>query len=262
MSDLKITIIQARLVWEHRDKNISNFDTLLNRVKRNTTHLIVLPEMFSTGFTMNTKSMAETMEGSSVAWMHNVAETKNAVVCGSLIIKERGKYFNRLVWMQPNGKVHTYDKRHLFRMARENNYYSAGAKKFIGEIKGWRICPQVCYDLRFPVWSRNTQKEKFDVLLYVANWPKRRNFAWRQLLIARAIENQVYVAGVNRIGKDGNGIDYTGDSVVLDPLGKKVSKTKSSRQSVETILLSEKALKELRKNFPVLLDADEFKIKS
>jgi predicted amidohydrolase len=214
--------------------------------------------MFTTGFTMNASEHAESMEGDTLLWMKGIAAEKNSVVCGSIIVVERKKFYNRLLWVQPDGQVHFYDKRHLFRMAGEHKTFSGGNKKLIVEWKGWRICPMVCYDLRFPVWSRNVND--YDLLLYVANWPQRRKYAWNQLLIARAIENQCYVAGVNRVGLDGQNITYSGDSVVLDPLGQKRSSLKTLATAIETVTLNGKTLSELRKEFPVLMDADQFKI--
>jgi len=263
MKDLKVTIVQTKLFWENISKNLEHFSEKIKSIKRNSTDLILLPEMFSTGFTMNAKNLAEKMDGSAMRWMRDVANSKNAVVCGSLIIEEDRNYFNRLIWMQPNGNFKQYDKRHLFRMATENDIYKAGDEKIITEINDWSICPLVCYDLRFPVWSRNNVlNKKYDVLIYVANWPEKRVYAWKQLLIARAIENQSYVVGLNRIGKDGNGFNHTGDSVAINFLGEKISKTKPSKESVETISLSWKKLKEYRESFPALLDADEFEIKT
>jgi omega-amidase len=261
--NLKVTIIQTKLFWESVSQNLEHFSEKLKTIRKNSTDLILLPEMFSTGFTMNAKNLGEKMNGSAVKWMQDVASSKNAVVCGSLIITEGGNYFNRLIWMNPNGTFKKYDKRHLFRMATENDIYKAGTEKIIVEIKDWRICPLVCYDLRFPAWSRNEAwNKKYDVLIYIANWPERRAYAWRQLLIARAIENQSYVIGLNRIGKDGNGFNHTGDSAVINFLGERMSTTKPSKESVETISLSREKLAAYRESFPALLDADEFEIKT
>lgn len=258
MKPLRITPVQTSLSWESADQNLSHFAKLLSSVRKGSTDLILLPEMFTTGFTMNTRAVAEKMDGKTVAWMHQTAKEKNAVICGSVVIEERGNYYNRLIWVQPDGKILHYDKRHLFRMAKEHLTYSPGKKKLIVELKGWRVCPLVCYDLRFPVWSRNTGD--YDLLLYVANWPERRRFAWSQLLIARAIENQCYVAGLNRVGVDGKEITYTGDSVVLDPFGEKISKLKPSKTQIETVKLDPKVLLNARKNFPVMMDSDRFRI--
>lgn len=258
MKNLRVTLVQTDLVWENSVRNIELIEERISGIGRSTTDLIILPEMFNTGFTMNASQVAEKMPGLTIAVMKLMARDKNAVVCGSVIIEEKGKYFNRLIWMPPKGAYSFYDKRHLFRMANEHKTFTAGTNRLIVELKGWKICPLVCYDLRFPVWSRS--RGDIDLLLYVANWPSRRRYAWKQLLIARAIENQCYVAGVNRTGKDGNGIEYAGDSVVLDALGKKLSKTAVNKISIETVVLNYKELAVFRKQFPVMLDADDFTI--
>ncbi|MBL0340754.1 MAG: amidohydrolase [Bacteroidetes bacterium] len=258
MKDLKITLLQSTLFWEQPEANRNHFGKKLKDVRKNSTHLILLPELFTSGFTMNAKSVAESMEGPSVAWMLEMAENKNAVVCGSLVIKEKNKFFNRLIWAQPDGKIVHYDKRHLFRMAKEDKTYEQGKDRLLIDLNGWNICPLVCYDLRFPVWSRS--KGEIDLLVYIANWPSRRSYPWKQLLIARAIENQCFVAGLNRIGMDGNNILHSGDSVALDPLGMSISTIKANKESVETCTLKYKQLEELRASFPVLKDADKFKI--
>jgi omega-amidase len=255
---LKITLVQTELEWENAPANLKRFNKILQGIGKNKTDIILLPEMFTTGFTMNAKQLAERMDGESVQWMRELAAKKNAVVCGSLVIEDKKKFYNRLVWMRPDGTYEYYDKRHLFRMANEHLTYSSGKKKLIVEWKGWKICPLVCYDLRFPVWSRNTGD--YDLLLYVANWPERRRYAWSQLLIARAIENQCFVAGLNRVGVDGKNISYTGDSVVLDPFGEKSSRIKPAKVQVETVKLDPKVLLNARKNFPVMMDKDRFRI--
>ena len=258
MKNLKITILQTSLHWEDIEKNLAGIYDKLAVVKKSETDLIVLPEMFTTGFTMNASAIAETMDGTAVRFLKKTAKEKNAVITGSVVIMENGNYFNRLLWVQPDGNVQSYDKRHLFRMANEQEKYTAGLERKIFEINGWKICPLICYDLRFPVWSRNN--EEIDLLFYVANWPSRRRYAWKQLLIARAIENQCYVAGVNRVGIDGNDVAYAGESVVLDALGDKMSTFKPNIASVETIILDYNKLNDYRKQFPVMLDADQFKI--
>ena len=258
MKDLKITLIQSSLAWENPSANLEHFEQLIKKIRKNSTHLIVLPEMFTTGFTMNAAAVAETMDGPAVTWMVTTAQNKKAVVCGSVVIREKGKFYNRLIWAQPDGKLFTYDKRHLFRMAHEQNTYAAGKKKIFMSINGWNILPLICYDLRFPVWSRN--KNEVDLMVYVANWPERRIYAWKQLLIARAIENQCYVAGLNRIGEDGNKIPHSGDSVVLDPLGMPMGEFATGKAIIKTTVLRANVLIELRKKFPVAMDADNFKI--
>jgi omega-amidase len=223
--------------------------------------------MYTTGFSMHPERVAEPIQGHTYDWLIKKATEKKAVICGSVAVKEDGKYYNRLYWVDSYGDVSTYNKRHLFRMAKEDQHYTAGDEKIIQQLSGWQVCPLVCYDLRFPVWSRNTYKKvdghlkaKYDVLIYVANWPAVRSYPWKQLLIARAIENQCYVIGVNRIGKDGNGFDHSGDSMVINPKGEIISKTRSNHESIETINLDKAFLEEFRKQFPVGLDADDFEL--
>lgn len=258
---MKITFIQTRLHWEDRDKNLEHFTSLIDSIKE-PTDLIVLPEMFTTGFSMNPEKIAEPHQTLSFEWLKKKAAEKKAVITGSIAIEENGKYYNRLHWAQPNGEVDFYDKRHLFRLAKEDEKYTMGQQKILKKINDWKIQPLICYDLRFPVWSRNfkDQQPVYDVLIYVANWPEVRNYPWKQLLIARAIENQCYVIGVNRIGKDGNGFEHSGDSVVINPRGEIVSKTKAHEESVETVTLDKNYLEEFRKVFPVGLDSDNFKL--
>lgn len=257
MEDLRVTIVQSSLHWEDIDANIASFTQTLEAVKPATTDVIVIPEMFSTGFTMNTKAVGEGMDGKAVNWMKRTATKLQCVITGSILIKENNKFYNRLVWMRPDGTYETYDKRHLFRMGEENNNFTRGTKRLIVELKGWKICPLICYDLRFPVWSRNVNMA-YDCLIYVANWPDVRSYPWRQLLIARAIENQAYTVGVNRIGVDGLDMAYSGYSAVMDPKGQIISTTKPDTLSVETVTLSRKALDDFRKAFPLGLDADGF----
>jgi len=268
IKDLKITLVQTSLVWEDIDANLASFSQKLAAVESSSTDLIVLPEMFSTGFTMNASGVAETMDGKAIKWLAEMASQKKCVITGSLVIKDEGNYYNRLIWMRPDGTYDIYDKRHTFRMAEENKTYSSGNKKRIVELNGWKICPMICYDLRFPVWSRNVANSQqliansfsYDCLIYVANWPERRSYAWRHLLIGRAIENQAYVVGVNRIGQDGNGIDYPGYSVALSPKGEPLSNISPNTDSIETVTLSYKELEDFRREFPVALDADKFNI--
>ncbi|MCE3229187.1 MAG: Nitrilase/cyanide hydratase and apolipoprotein N-acyltransferase [Bacteroidetes bacterium] len=261
---MKITLIQTSLYWENREKNIAHFDALIASIKEET-DLIILPEMFTTGFTMNPEKQAEPWNGATLEWMKQKAREKNAVVTGSVSVEENKKYFNRLLWAEPNGNVSHYDKRHLFRMGKEDQHYSAGKTKIITKIRNWNICPLICYDLRFPVWSRNKFNAKdntwqYDVLIFVANWPEVRIYPWKQLLIARAIENQCYVIGVNRIGKDGNDIAHSGDSLVINPRGEIINKTKTGEESIETVVLDRNYLEDFRKIFPVGMDADTFEI--
>jgi len=259
MNDLKITIIQSNLDWENIDKNLEVFSSKINSIIE-PTDLIVLPEMFTTGFSMQPEKFADTMDGRTVRWMKKQATKKNCVITGSFICVENGNYYNRLIWMQPDGTFSAYDKRHLFSMANEHKHYTAGTKKITQEINGWKICPLICYDLRFPVWSRNIKNNPYDVLIYVANWPERRNHPWKTLLLARAIENQCYVVGLNRIGNDGNEIYHSGDSAVINFKGEIISKTPAHDESIETITLRHSDLEEFKTQFPVLNDADEFKL--
>lgn len=249
---LRVTLVQTALHWEKKEDNLKHFDQLLASV--NDTDLIVLPEMFSTGFSMRPELFAESMEGSTVLWMEKIAAEKNTCVIGSIIIKEENKFYNRLVWVYPNGDIYTYDKRHLFSMGNEHQHYTAGQDRPRVMLKEWVVCPLICYDLRFPVWSRNTEPI-YDLLIYVANWPDVRRHAWKTLLTARAIENQAYVMGVNRIGKDANDIEHAGDSCVIDAKGTWISETKPYKESVETLTINLKELKEFREKFPVLNDS-------
>lgn len=260
--DLKVTIIQSELHWENVDENLSMFSDKINAISE-PTDLLVLPEMFNTGFSMLSEKLAESMDGKTVAWMKQQAKTSDAVITGSLIIKEHNKFYNRLIWAQPDGEIHVYDKRHLFRMANEHENFSSGNRRLIVNYKGWRICPMVCYDLRFPVWSRNTSKNEspaYDDLIYMANWPEARKTHWSKLLEARAIENQCYVAGVNRIGQDDNGFSYTGNSVVIDFMGEVIASTTEKVASTVSVVLSIDKLNDWREKFPLSLDGDVFEV--
>ena len=265
MEEINISLVQSTIFWEDTAKNLQHFDQLVSGIQEET-DLIVLPEMFTTGFTMQPAKLAEENGGSGLAWMKAKAQEKKCVITGSICVNEDGKYYNRLFWVRPDGSYSQYDKRHLFRMARENEYYTQGSNLITESIKGWKIRPLICYDLRFPIWSRNRWTEEYnadyDVLLYVANWPEVRNYPWKHLLIARAIENQAYVVSVNRIGKDGNGIDHSGDSACINPRGELISTIKSHVETIETIKINPNYLIEFRKQFPVGNDADGFEIKS
>lgn len=259
--NLRVAMVQTRLHWQDREANLESLSERLSTISGNT-DVIVLPEMFSTGFSMDT-AVAEPMEGHAMKWMLNKANEFGSVVCGSLMIRENGEFFNRLIWMHPDGSYDCSDKKHLFRMSGEHKHFSAGKERLIVRLGNWKICPLVCYDLRFPVWSRNQLKEgihDYDMLIYVANWPELRAHAWKSLLVARAIENQAYVVGVNRVGRDGNEIGYSGDSAVIDYKGEKISRTEKYGDRVEVIELSLDALQSYRKSFPVLEDADNFKL--
>ena len=260
MTDLKITIIQSNLHWENKEMNLKMFSQKINNIAEST-DLIILPEMFTTGFSMSPQKFAESMSGPTVKWMQEKAKEKGCAITGSFICEENGNYFNRLVWMNADGTYSVYDKRHLFRMANEDNHYSFGKSKLIVELKGWKICPLICYDLRFPVWSRNRSSFNYDLLIYVANWPEIRSYPWKTLLLARAIENQCYVVGLNRVGDDGNKIYHSGDSAVVNAKGEIISKIRVHEESTETITLKHSDLIEFRKAFPAMLDADEFIIK-
>ena len=256
VQDLTLTIIQTELAWEDPAANRAHFDGLIAGIEE-PTDLIVLPETFSTGFTMDAAANAETMDGDTVSWMRLVAKDFGTTLCGSLVIEEDGRYYNRLIWMPPDGNCGFYDKRHLFRMGGERENYSPGSGKSIFTIKDWRVLPLVCYDLRFPVWSRGI--DEFELLLFVANWPKPRRSAWQVLLPARGVENLCYVAGVNRIGADGNDVVCAGDSIVSDYLGKEIVNC-GDRDCAETVTLSGANLERYRKKFPAYLDADRFTI--
>ncbi|MDQ6755947.1 MAG: amidohydrolase [Bacteroidota bacterium] len=258
MSSLTITLIQPNLTWENKKANLDMLSKKIDCIKERT-EVVILPEMFSTGFSMSPKLLAEKMDGETIGWMKNIASQKKIIVTGSVIIEEGGKYFNRLIWMLPNGEYGIYDKRHLFAYADEHSHYTAGNKRLIASVKGWKINLQVCYDLRFPVWSRQQSANEFDLLIYVANWPERRSTAWKTLLQARAIENQCYIVGVNRVGEDGNKINHSGDSMIIDPLGE-ILYQKANEEDVFTYTLQKEKIDEVRKRFPFWRDADSFEI--
>ncbi|MEL6866081.1 MAG: amidohydrolase [Bacteroidota bacterium] len=257
MSDLlRLTTVQSTLHWEQIAANLAQFDQQLSGLEGKT-DLVVLPEMFTTGFSMNAAALAESMEGPTVDWLRKKARAIGAVVTGSFIAKEDHRYYNRLVWMQPDGQYQYYDKKHLFTLADEHLTYTAGQKRLLVEWKGWTICPLICYDLRFPVWSRNT--EDYDLLIYIANFPERRNHAWKSLLIARAIENQVFTVGVNRVGRDGKDISYSGDTALIDYLGN-IRYQISQQNALATHHLSRQELRDARDRFRFLADRDPFNL--
>jgi len=261
---LRLSLVQANTRWHDPKANRDYYDELLKQQK-SATDIFILPETFTSGFSNEAIADAETMEGPTLAWMLDMARQLNAVVTGSVQIREASEVFNRLIWAMPDGKFEYYDKRHLFRMANEHQRYASGNRRLTIEYKGWRICPLVCYDLRFPVYSRNRfsheAKNRFDydLLLYVANWPSTRRQAWNSLLPARAIENLAYVAGVNRVGTDGNSINYAGDSVALDYLGQAIV-SGTNQAEVLCCSLSARDLQDYRTRFPAYLDADKFEI--
>ena len=261
MQNLRITLIQTALHWVDITSNLEMLTQKVGNIKE-PTDVIILPETFSTGFSMDPEKYAEEVsESKAIEWMRTAAKQKNCVITGSLMLRENGEYFNRLIWMQPDGDFQFYNKRHLFSLAHEDKAFTPGHEKLIVELKGWKIRPLVCYDLRFPVWSKNLMDEdgttEYDLLLYVANWPDKRSYAWKHLLIARAIENQAFVAGLNRIGNDGNDNYYSGDSMVLNPLGQ-VLYHKIQDEDIFTVELNYADLQALRKTFPFLKDADSF----
>lgn len=259
---LTISLIQSELHWENPTKNLDLFTEKISSINKET-DIIVLPEMFNTGFSMESEKLAETMTGETVNWMQTMAKQSHSVIVGSVIIKEHDEYYNRLIWAEPEGDLYTYDKRHLFRMANEDEHFSPGKDLLIVHYKGWRICPLICYDLRFPVWSRNVDEQGntiFDCLIYIANWPAARKAPWSKLLEARAIENQCYVVGVNRVGQDGNQIDYTGNSVIIDPKGDAIFAAPNGQSIVHTQAISLHELNEFRQKFPVGMDADRFRL--
>lgn len=261
MNTLTFTLIQTNLFWENKAANIQMLEEKINNIQPKT-EVVVLPEMFSTGFSMQPEQFAESMNGSTLQWMQKIAFEKKIILTGSLMIEENGNYYNRLIWMLPNKQFGYYDKRHCFAFAKENEHYTAGNKRLIASVNGWKINVQICYDLRFPVWARQTMNNntaEYDVLIYVANWPQRRSYAWKTLLTARAIENQCYVIGVNRIGDDGNKIYHSGDSMVINALGE-ILYHKENEEDVFTITLQKNELQEIRNKFPFLADADSFKI--
>lgn len=259
---LTITLIQSNLYWEDKARNLEQFSTKINDLPKET-QVVVLPEMFSTGFSMKPELLAETMDGTTVAWMKETAMMHRKIITGSIIIEEEGHFFNRLIWMLPNGQSYHYDKRHLFGFAGEDKHYTAGEKRLIVQVNGWRICLLVCYDLRFPVWSRqkpvseSEENANYDVLIYVANWPQRRSHPWKTLLQARAIENQSYVVGVNRVGNDGNDVYHSGDSMLVDPLGEIVWQ-QADEEAIFTYTFQLESIQKVRQHFPFLQDADNF----
>jgi omega-amidase len=258
MRDLRVSLVQSMLHWEDATANLDMFARKLAGLKGGT-DLVLLPEMFTTGFSMRSAELAEGPDGAAVTWMKRQARELDAAVYGSAIINAGGRYYNRGLFVEPTGKVTVYDKRHLFRFANENEHYAPGGKRVVIEWRGWRLLLQICFDLRFPVFARN--RGDYDAILYVANWPEARRYPWNQLLIARAIENQCYVAGLNRVGMDGRGNHYTGDSVVIDPKGQPVAIGEPGQEAVIEGTLQGQALEEFREKFPVGRDADDFELR-
>jgi len=257
IQNLKITVFQAYLFWENTEKNLQNITLRLSGGVREKTDLIVLPEMFNTGFSMRTE-LAEEMDGKTMQWIKKTAVNYDCVVTGSLMIKENGHCYNRMVWVKPDGTYEYYDKHHLFGLGEEDKYFSAGKEPVTVELKGWKIRLAICYDLRFPVWLRN-KKGAYDILLLVASWPDKRSSHWRTLIHARAIENQSYVIGVNRVGHDGNQIYHSGHSMCIDPLGNTVY-YKPEDEDLYTFSINYAELEKVRRQFPFLKDADDFEV--
>lgn len=255
--EFNMALIQPNLIWEHPKKNRKHLKEKIKGITQDV-DMVILPEMFSTGFTMNTDSVAEHMDGKTVKWMKKQALKTNAAIVGSLVISEDGKFYNRLLFVEPSGNIQYYDKRHRFTLAGEEKAFACGHKKLIVDYKGWKICPLICYDLRFPVWSRNT--EDYDVLIYVSNWPKPRILAWDTLLKARAIENMCYCVGVNRVGIDEAENEYCGNSAVYDVLGNIVTNIKPNREQVEVVTLKRKHINFYRNKLKFLNDKDEFNL--
>jgi omega-amidase len=265
MKDQLLTgIIQSHLFWEDPERNLDLFSGKIARLS-DPMDLLLLPEMFTTGFSMQPARYAEPMEGRTMKWMQDQAARIHAVVAGSLIIKEKGLFYNRFIWMWPDGDYRYYDKKHLFAFAGEDKEYTAGSRRMILSVKGWKIMPLICYDLRFPVWSRNTfipeEGFAYDCLVYIANWPATRSHAWRVLLMGRAIENMSYVVGVNRIGTDGKGTDHSGDSGAINPMGESLSQLMPNKEQIEVVGLSRQSLEEYRNGFRAWADWDTFQVK-
>lgn len=256
MKNLKISTIQTNLIWENKSANLDALSQKIHTLVGKT-DIIILPEMFSTGFSMTPEVFAEDPHGMTFEWLKQHAKKTKAVITGSYIVKENNNYYNRLVWMQPDGIFQTYDKKHLFSLSEEPNHYTAGQQKLIVTYQGWTICPLICYDLRFPVWSRNI--ENFDLLIYVANWPEKRAHHWQSLLMARAIENQTYTVGVNRIGLDGNDYYHSGDTTVIDYAGKILTYA-AHVENISTVQLNFEQQQKFRQRFRFLADKDTFNL--
>jgi len=256
-NNLIVALIQTELAWENPVLNRQNLDAKINSIT-NGVDLIVLPEMFTSGFTMNADIVSESMEGDTISWLKDLSNSKDAAIIGSLVISENNQYYNRLVCVEPDGKITTYDKRHTFTLAGEHKVYTAGTDKVTFEYRGWKICPLICYDLRFPVWARNS--DDYDLLIYVANWPKTRVSAWDALLKARAIENMSYCVGVNRVGLDGNNYEYTGHSGAYDVLGNRLDDIPNNEEAIRIVELDKSLIEFYRENLGFLKDRDSFTI--
>ncbi|MFH1161299.1 MAG: nitrilase-related carbon-nitrogen hydrolase [bacterium] len=262
MEDLHVTLIQTKLFWEEKEKNLEHFRNLISGI-REQTDLILLPETFNTGFSINPKRCAEETEGPSMNFLKQIAKERDTAVCATLLIWESDKCVNRLVFYYPDGHYAMYDKRHLFRLSEEYRIFRGGTAKTLIKLKGWKLSPMICYDLRFPVWSKNTLTNgeyEYDLLFFLANWPEVRSHAWKALLVARAIENLAYVIGVNRAGEDGNGMDHTGDSMVVNPKGILLFQAPERAEAVQTVTLNYEELTLFRESVAFGLDWDQFTI--
>lgn len=260
MQNLKVTLIQTNIIWENIDANLKRYDEqYLSKILPNQTDLILFPELFSTGFSMKTQELAEEMKGLTIKWMQKWATKLNTQIGGSLIIKENNQYFNRFVIVSKNGVETQYDKKHLFRMGEENNHFTAGNERVVYTLKGWKLLLQVCYDLRFPVYSRNqtiNAEKEYDAVIYIANWPEVRSRIWSTLLKARAIENQAFCVGLNRVNKDGHDMNHSGNSAIIDPWGNEVLTIKQNVENLTTFELDREIIVDINNRFPAYLDAD------
>jgi omega-amidase len=264
MQDLKITYLQSNIYWGDPDRNRICFDEKIKRIN-DPVDLIVLPEMFTTAFPVDPHQFSEKIDGVTVQWMKEIASAHKTDICGSILLEENGNFYNALIWAKPDGRVFKYFKRHVFHLGAESEFISPGNEKTIIEIKGWKIAPMICYDLRFPVWIKNHFKDEafaYDLLIFVANWPKLRSYAWQQLLVARAIENQSFVLGLNRVGNDNLGFEYSGDSRILGPDGKILQQAVASKEETCTFVFSKEKLLNFRQNFNVAYDWDSFEIQT
>lgn len=261
MQDLRLTLIQDHLAWENREANLHHFTEVIRSLER--TDIIVLPEMFNSGFTVMPEAVAEPMNGPTITWMKEQSSHTGAALVGTLVVRDGNEFYNRLVWVSPAGSIMVYDKRHLFRMGGEHERFSMGSRRAVINFKGWHILPLICYDLRFPVWSQNRMKDgrhEYDLLLYLANWPASRNFVWKSLLQARALENQCFVAGVNRVGTDGHGINYAGESRILSAKAEIITELNDNKAGILHANLNHQELTSFREKFQVGLDWDTFYI--
>jgi len=259
MQDLKISIVQSNIIWEDREKNLQHLSNEFENIIK--TDLIILPEMFNAGFSMNIEKCCETMDGNTIQFMKKWAGKLNCAIIGSVCIKEDDNYYNRLLFISSLGKIEYYDKKHLFRFAGEHLKFSEGDDVLIVNWRGWNLKLLVCYDLRFPIWSRNKlidNEYEYDCLIYIANWPEKRKYHWKSLLVARAIENMSYCIGVNRVGVDGTGLNYSGNSMIISPLGELICEIDDGKEAIKSNILSASKLEDWRRKFKVADDWDDF----